>query len=43
MKYTEVIKMPKGYYVRRVNGSHVEMTYVKTKKEADTLCKEWKA
>lgn len=43
MKYAEIIKMPKGYYVKMVYGSNIQMKYVKTKKEAEDLCKQWKA
>lgn len=43
MMYVEIIKMPKGYYVKKVYGAHIQMKFVKTKKEADKLYKEWQA
>ena len=41
MKTIEVIKMPKGYYVKMKYGSHIEMKYVKTMKEVKELEKNW--
>ena len=43
MKYVEIIKMPKGYYVKKGYGANIQMQFVKTKKEAEALCKMWKA
>ena len=41
MKNVEIIKMPKGYYVKSTYGAHIKMQYVKTQKEANKLYKEW--
>lgn len=43
MKTAEIIKMPKGYYVKKIYGANVQMQFVKTKKEAEEICKAWKA
>lgn len=43
MKTVEIIKMPKGYYVKSIYGAHIKMQWVKTEKEAKKLQKEWKA
>lgn len=43
MKQVEIIKMPKGYYVKSVYGAHIKMEFVKTKKEAEALYKKWQA
>lgn len=41
MKYVEIIKFGKGYYVKRKIGGNITMTFVKTQAEAERLCKEW--
>ena len=43
MKYVEIIKMPKGYYVKKVYGANIQMQFVKTKKEAEAISKAWRA
>jgi len=43
MKYVEIIKMPKGYYVKKVYGVNIQMQFVKTKKEAEAISKAWRA
>ena len=42
MRNVEIIKMPKGYYVKSTYGAHKQMKWVKTEKEAKALAKEWK-
>ena len=43
MTHFEIVKMPKGYYVKKIYGANIQMQFVKTKKEADELIKNWKA
>ena len=42
MTHFEIVKMPKGYYVKKIYGANIQMQFVKTKKEADELIKNWK-
>lgn len=41
MKYVEIIKFGKGYYVKRKIGGNITMTFVKTQAEVERLYKEW--
>ena len=41
MKYVEIIKFGKDYYVKRKIGGNIAMTFVKTQAEAERLYKEW--
>lgn len=41
MFYVGIIKMPKGYYVKKTYGAHIQMKFVKTENEANDLYKKW--
>ena len=43
MTTIEIVKMPKGYYVKKIYGANIQMQFVKTQKEANELIKKWKA
>ena len=43
MTHFEIVKMPKGYYVKKIYGANIQMRFVKTQKEANELIKKWKA
>ncbi len=43
MTTIEIVKMPKGYYVKKIYGANIQMQFVKTKEEVDELVKKWKA
>ena len=43
MAHFEIVKMSKGYYVKKIYGANIQMQYVKTKKEANELIKKWQA
>ena len=43
MTTIEIVKMPKGYYVKKIYGANIQMQFVKTKEEVDELVNKWKA
>ena len=43
MKTVSIIKLHKGYYVEKRIGCNITRQWVKTKKAADDLKKEWEA